>query len=206
MPGRIGESFPDRNRKRRLTVPLLAILALAAPLLAGDAASHATRVRAAMQASLSRQRISLARQSRAPRALLRLRCEPVAAPALAHIIGAAAQRHGLDPNLVREVARQESAFHPCAVSGKGAQGVMQLMPATQAFLHVRNPFDPRESIDAGARLLKQLLDRYRGNLALALSAYNAGPARVDPILAIPPIPETRDYVSRILAQLAAPRP
>lgn len=180
------------------------LVLLAVPLMAEDAVSRAARVRASMEASLARQRMSLARQNRRPGA--GAGCAPATPAELAGAIGAAAERHGLYADLIREVARQESAFHPCAVSAKGAQGLMQLMPATQAHLNVRNPFDPRESIDAGAHLLKLLLDRYHGDLALALSAYNAGPARVDPILAIPPIPETRNYVSAILARLATPRP
>lgn len=78
---------------------------------------------------------------------------------------------------------------------------MQLMPGTQALLGVDDPFDPEESLMAGARLLKDLLGRYNGDLALALSAYNAGPKRVDQASGIPPIPETRDYVAKILSRL-----
>ena len=78
---------------------------------------------------------------------------------------------------------------------------MQLMPATQATLGVVDPFDPAQSLMAGAHFLKTLLERYDGNLSLALSAYNAGPARVDAIGGIPPIPETRTYVQRILSRL-----
>ena len=78
---------------------------------------------------------------------------------------------------------------------------MQLMPATQATLGVSNPFDPAESLMADARFLKTLLERYDGNLSLALSAYNAGPKRVDAIGRIPPIPETRAYVKSILGRL-----
>ena len=78
---------------------------------------------------------------------------------------------------------------------------MQLMPATQATLGVANPFDPEESLMAGARLLKDLLGRYGGSLPLALSAYNAGSARVDAVRGIPAIPETRDYVTRIMTRL-----
>ena len=89
------------------------------------------------------------------------------------------KRESVDPQLVREVAREESGFQPCAVSPKGAEGLMQLMPATQIQLQVRNPFSAQESLDAGTKLLKQLLDRYQGDLSQALSAYNAGPARVD---------------------------
>ena len=78
---------------------------------------------------------------------------------------------------------------------------MQLMPATQSTLAVSDPFNPGESLMAGAKLLRQLLERYNGNLALALSAYNAGPGRVDRTMTIPEIPETRNYVANILDRL-----
>ena len=112
-----------------------------------------------------------------------------------------AREHSVDPALVREVARQESGFRPCVVSPKGAQGLMQLMPSTQAQFEVRDPFNPQESLSAGAQLLKQLLDRYHGDLALALSAYNAGITRVDKTFTVPEIPETKDYVTHILGRL-----
>jgi soluble lytic murein transglycosylase-like protein len=117
------------------------------------------------------------------------------------MIDSAAHTVNVDSMLVREVARQESGFHPCAVSPKGAEGLMQLMPATQISLEVRNPFDAQESLTAGAKLLKQLLDRYNGDLSMALSAYNAGPTRVDQAAGIPEITETQDYVSNILSRL-----
>ena len=129
-------------------------------------------------------------------------CEPLAEPVVNDLIRDAAQAHGLDPGLIREVARQESAFRPCAVSGKGALGLMQLMPGTARDLEVENPFDPRENITAGSRFLKFLLDRYDGDIASALGAYNAGPARVDKAGGVPAIPETRQYVSKILDRLA----
>jgi soluble lytic murein transglycosylase-like protein len=113
-------------------------------------------------------------------------------------IRAAAEREGLQHGLLRAVIRQESGFDPCAVSRKGAMGLMQLMPATAADLSVSDPFDPAENVFAGARLLRTLLDRYKGDLPLALGAYNAGPGRVDAFGTIPPIPETIDYVRKIL--------
>lgn len=125
-------------------------------------------------------------------------CDPVPKPQLFEMIQAAAEQQGVDPALVREVARQESAFRPCAVSNKGAEGLMQLMPATQAQFDVTDPFDPGQSLDAGAKLLKQLLDRYHGDLTLALSAYNSGAGRVDKAGGIPDIPETKNYVFSIL--------
>ena len=128
-------------------------------------------------------------------------CNSVEPVELDRLIGAAARANQVSARVVREVARQESGFQPCAKSPKGAQGLMQLMPATQATLGVANPFDPAESLMAGARLLKDLLGRYNGNLSLALSAYNAGPARVDAVHSIPAIRETRNYVTSILSRL-----
>jgi hypothetical protein len=125
-------------------------------------------------------------------------CDPVPKSDLLQMIDQAAEKEGVDPALVREVARQESAFRPCAVSVKGAEGLMQLMPATQMQFSVTDPFDPGQSLDAGTKLLKQLLDRYHGDLSLALSAYNAGAGTVDRAGGIPEIPETRNYVLSIL--------
>ena len=128
-------------------------------------------------------------------------CEAVSQPELARMIDDIAPRQNVDPALVREVARQESGFHPCAVSPKGAAGLMQLMPATQAQFQVKNPFDAKESLEAGSKLLRDLLDRYHGDLSLALSAYNAGAQTVDKAGAVPEIPETKNYVFGILNRL-----
>lgn len=117
------------------------------------------------------------------------------------MVESAARRAGIDPNLLQAVAAQESAFRPCAVSAKGAQGLMQLMPATALDLGVRNTFDPAESLAGGATLLKQLLTRYSGDLNRVLGAYNAGPARVDAADGVPPIPETMSYVEKIMGKL-----
>lgn len=115
----------------------------------------------------------------------------------AELIRIAAAKYGLDPLLVASVAAAESRFNPHAISAKNAQGVMQLMPETSLRLGVRNPFDPAESIDAGARYLRELLDRFHGDLKLALAAYNAGPERVDQYQGVPPYRETQDYVRRV---------
>ena len=109
-----------------------------------------------------------------------------------------AARHGVAADLVESVIRVESAFNPRAVSNKGAQGLMQLMPRTASSLGVRNAFDPRENIEGGVRHLRYLLDKYPGNVSLALAAYNAGEKAVDYYRGIPPYAETQQYVQKIL--------
>ena len=117
---------------------------------------------------------------------------------LPRMILEAARRGGLDPALVAAVVRVESAFLPEAVSPKGALGLMQLMPATAAELGVTDPFAPDQNLAAGVRHLSGLLSRYDGDVRRALAAYNAGAASVDRHGGIPPYPETRAYVERVL--------
>jgi hypothetical protein len=107
-------------------------------------------------------------------------------------------RHGVDPLLVESVIRAESAFNPTAVSRTGARGLMQLMPKTAVMLGVRDSFNPRENIEGGVRHLRYLLDRYPGNVSLAVAAYNAGEGAVDAHRGIPPYAETQQYVQRVL--------
>lgn len=132
-------------------------------------------------------------------------CDPLPEAEVAPLIAEAAKSQQIEAKLIRAVMEQESAGHPCAVSSKGAMGLMQLMPATAQQLAVRDPFDPRESIAGGAKFLKQLLDRYGGDLPQALGAYNAGPATVDQAAGIPDIPETRGYVDSILQKMGITR-
>jgi soluble lytic murein transglycosylase-like protein len=113
----------------------------------------------------------------------------------------AAQKYGLAPQLIEAVIRAESGFRVDAVSVAGAQGLMQLMPATAKDLGVTNPFDIRQNIDGGARYLRQMFDLFDGDARLALSAYNAGPGNVQKYGGDVPFPETRRYVARVLASV-----
>jgi hypothetical protein len=108
------------------------------------------------------------------------------------------ERYGVDPQLVHAVIEAESAFNPWAVSRKGAQGLMQLMPRTASALGVRDSFNPRDNIEGGVRHLRYLMDRYPGNVSLVLAAYNAGEGAVEQHGGIPPYPETQQYVQKIL--------
>ena len=116
----------------------------------------------------------------------------------------AAERYGVPEGLVSAVIRVESAFNAKAVSRKGARGLMQLMPATASMLGVRDSFDPRQNIEGGVRHLRGLIDRFGNDLKLALAAYNAGEQAVLNHRGIPPYPETRDYVSKVLGLFTPP--
>ncbi len=106
--------------------------------------------------------------------------------------------HGVDPNLVRAVIRAESGYDPNAISKKGAQGLMQLMPKTARKLRVKNPFNPDENIAGGVKLLSKLLDRFQNDVTLAVAAYNAGPDAVEKYQDVPPYSETRRFVLKVL--------
>src|SRR5258708_9162956 len=120
-------------------------------------------------------------------------CDPIANPELDQLIEQNSKTQGVKPELIRAVISQESANRPCALSPKGAQGLMQLMPATAAQFGVSDPFDPKQNVEAGTKLLKELLAKYGGDVSLTPSAYNAGSGRGDRDGGVPQIPQTLQY-------------
>lgn len=123
---------------------------------------------------------------------------PHSSEPIASLIATYAAQYALDPALLQAVIKVESNFNAEAVSSKGAIGLMQLMPLTAAALHVLDPFDPKDNIRAGAALLRRLLDRFGGDLSLALAAYHVGEKRVSQAMGIPALPATQVYVERVL--------
>jgi soluble lytic murein transglycosylase-like protein len=117
---------------------------------------------------------------------------------LPSLLADAGNRHGLDPALLKSMIATESNFNPRAVSPKGARGLMQLMPGTADLLGVKDLFSAVENVQGGALYIRSLLERYQGDLAKALAAYNAGPAKVDRYGGIPPYAETENYVRRVI--------
>ena len=119
-------------------------------------------------------------------------------PDLNEVVNQVSGHYRLDPDLVNSVIKAESGFNVHAVSPKGAQGLMQLMPGTASQLGVPNAFDPQANVEGGTRYLRELLERYNFDLVKALAAYNAGPQRVEQFGGVPPFHETRAYVARIV--------
>lgn len=108
-------------------------------------------------------------------------------------------KYNIDHRLVLSIIKQESGFNPNAISSAGAQGLMQLMPTTAKGLGVKNSFDPVQNVEGGVKFLKRLLDKYNGNLVLALAAYNSGTGNVNKYGGVPPFKETQNYVKKILS-------
>jgi Transglycosylase SLT domain len=125
-------------------------------------------------------------------------------PQLEALISKYSQIYGVDPTLVRAVMRHESGFKSTAVSPKGAQGLMQLMPGTAALMGVKDPFDPEQNIAGGVGYLRSCLDRFQHNVPLAVAAYNAGPESVAKCGAIPPYRETQVFVNNVMGAYAGP--
>ena len=194
------------------TAPPPATPAPAADPAADKAPARTPSAAELMRASLEKQRASVRKQAQLTGAKMipwtpspnfneEPACDPIATEVVTPLIESSAKANQLSEALVRAVIEQESAYRPCAVSNKGAQGLMQLMPDTADDLKVKDVFDPKENIAAGAKYLKQLLDKYKGDNKLALAAYNAGAAAVDAANGVPDIPETRNYVDAILKKL-----
>ena len=116
-----------------------------------------------------------------------------------HIIRSASFKYGIEPSLIKALITVESNWDSSAVSNKGAIGLMQIMPGTAADMQIINPYDPGQNIEAGTRYLRFLLDRFKGNLNLALAAYNAGPTTVEKSGGVPAIAETRKYIKKVLS-------
>jgi Transglycosylase SLT domain len=145
--------------------------------------------------NLGADRLATGARNGAPTASFGLAPNPVN---LNDVVNSASGRYRLDPDLVNSVINAESGFNVRAVSPKGAQGLMQLMPGTATQLGVPNAFDPQANVEGGTKYLRELLERYNFDLVKALAAYNAGPLRVEQYKGVPPYYETRAYVARIV--------
>ncbi|MBA4371835.1 MAG: lytic transglycosylase [Thermodesulfovibrio sp.] len=123
--------------------------------------------------------------------------QPIARADYSHYVQKAATKYDIDSALINAVIKTESNGNHKAISRKGAIGLMQLMPTTASDMNVRNPYNPEENIEGGTRYLRAMLEKFNGDLTLALAAYNAGPGTVEKYRSVPPISETRDYVKKV---------
>jgi soluble lytic murein transglycosylase-like protein len=187
-----------------VTLAQTAVPAPAKPQETFQSAMEKQRASIALQRETVRKQMEMAVRSQEPPSdddTPAADCPPIADPELTPLIETAAKQYQVEPKLIRSVIEQESTFHACAISPKGAKGLMQLMPATIDQFKVGDAFDPQQNIEAGTTYLRQLLDKYKGDLKLALAAYNSGPATVDKTGAIPDIKETQDYVEGVMKKM-----
>ena len=145
------------------------------------------------------QKVLVYKDRKAPAANSKTKKSPGMKTDYSHYIQKAAQKYEIEPELIHAVIRTESNGNHRAVSRKGAMGLMQLMPSTANDMNVGNPFNPEENIDGGTKYLRYLLEKFNGNLTLAVAAYNSGPTTVERYGNIPPIAETRHYVDKVFA-------
>ncbi|OIP25311.1 hypothetical protein AUK22_08150 [bacterium CG2_30_54_10] len=157
-----------------------------------DALTQAQKAPAAAPPSFQRSSLS------AVTPLASLSPVSLPAPQYLDLIKKYSEQNGLNPQLIQKVIQTESNFDPRCVSKRGAQGLMQLMPETAREMGVSNPFDPEQNIAGGSRYLAMMLERFGGNMSKALAAYNAGPTVVQTHGGIPPFPETKRFVSKVL--------
>ncbi len=125
--------------------------------------------------------------------------QPTSKSQILNVVSQISKKHGVDEKLVQALIKQESGFNPKAKSKSGAIGLMQLMPATAKNMGVKDPYNTVQNVEGGVKYLKSMLNKYNGNVILALAAYNAGPGAVDKYSGVPPYKETQNYVKNILA-------
>ena len=125
--------------------------------------------------------------------------QPASKAQILNVVSQISKKHGVDEKLVQALIKQESGFNPKAKSKSGAMGLMQLMPSTAKSMGVKDPYNTVQNVEGGVKYLKSMLNKYNGNVILALAAYNAGPGAVDKYSGVPPYKETQNYVKNILA-------
>ena len=132
-------------------------------------------------------------------AVVQANTQPTNKSQILNVVSQISKKHGVDEKLVQALIKQESGFNPKAKSKSGAMGLMQLMPTTAKNLGVKDPYNTVQNVEGGVKYLKSMLNKYNGNVILALAAYNAGPGAVDKYSGVPPYSETQNYVKNILA-------